>query len=163
MNKNSKGSFAASLREAVKYARGSKAKVKVETIHIRTTGEDIKDARNVLNVSQPQFARLMSVSPETVKKWEQGKNPIPASVGYWAEGLKTHPAATKRLLLELAGKHLVTEKSGESRTVPARADAVRAARGTLKWPKGSAVSYVAEARAAEARIQENKFKCWRKR
>ena len=95
--------FKSSLREGLKFARGEKAKVKVEELLVRTTGADIKEARLILNISQPQFARLMSVSPETVKKWEQGKNPIPAAVGYWAEGLKIHPAQTKRLLFELAG------------------------------------------------------------
>jgi DNA-binding transcriptional regulator YiaG len=102
--KEEKELFRESLREAVKFAQGKPAKVKVESLFIRITGKDIKDARNVLKVSQPQFARIMAVSPETVKKWEQGKNPIPASVGYWAEGLKTHPSQTKRLLYEMSGK-----------------------------------------------------------
>jgi DNA-binding transcriptional regulator YiaG len=105
--KNKKGFefFKESLNEAVKFAKGKPAKVKVETLRIRLTGKDIKDARHILKVSQPQFARLMAVSPETVKKWEQGKNPIPAAVGYWAEGLKTHPTTTKNLLYEMAGKY----------------------------------------------------------
>jgi DNA-binding transcriptional regulator YiaG len=96
--------FKAGLSEAVAYAQGRKARVKVETLHVRTTGEDIKEARQILNVSQPQFARLMVVSSETVKKWEQNKNPIPASVGYWVVGLKIHPETTKELLLEMAGR-----------------------------------------------------------
>jgi DNA-binding transcriptional regulator YiaG len=95
--------FDESLKEIVKYAQGKKTKLKVEVLMIRTTGDDIKEARQILKVSQPQFARLMAVSPETVKKWEQGKNPIPAAVGYWAEGLIMHPEPTKRLLLEMAG------------------------------------------------------------
>jgi len=97
--------FEESLREGQKFAQGKPAKVKVESLKVRLTGALIKDARQVLKVSQPQFARLMAVSPETVKKWEQGKNPIPAAVGYWAEGLITHPAATKNLLFEMAGKY----------------------------------------------------------
>jgi DNA-binding transcriptional regulator YiaG len=97
--------FEESLREGVRYAQGKKAKVKVESLRVQLTGEDIKAARLVLKVSQPQFARLMAVSSETVKKWEQGKNPIPAAVGYWAEGLKTHPKVTKNLLFEMAGKY----------------------------------------------------------
>ena len=92
--------FKASLHEGLKYAQGKKANVKVEAIRIRPLGEDIKEARQILNFSQTQFAHLMAVSLETVKKWEQGKNPIPAAVGYWAESLKTHPVPTKRLLLE---------------------------------------------------------------
>ncbi len=97
--------FKASFHEGLKYARGEKAKVKVESLRVRLTGADIKEARQILKVSQPQFANLMAVSPETVKKWEQGKNPIPAAVGYWAEGLKTHPNTTKNLLYEMAGKY----------------------------------------------------------
>jgi len=99
--------FNESLKEAAKYARGKPAKVKVENLRVRLTGKDIKEARHILKVSQPQFARLMAVSPETVKKWEQGKNPIPAAVGYWAEGLKVHPTTTKNLLYEMAGKYTV--------------------------------------------------------
>jgi DNA-binding transcriptional regulator YiaG len=99
--------FKASLDEGLKYAQGKKSKVKIETLTIRTTGQDIKDARTILKVSQPQFARIMAVSSETVKKWEQGKNPIPAAVGYWAEGLKTHPSQTKKLLYEMARKYTV--------------------------------------------------------
>jgi DNA-binding transcriptional regulator YiaG len=102
--------FKESLEEGLKYARGERAKVKVESLRIRLTGEDIKEARQILKVSQPQFARLMAVSPETVKKWEQGKNPIPAAVGYWAEGLRTHTVTTKNLLYEMAGKYSVNPK-----------------------------------------------------
>lgn len=97
--------FEESFREGVRYAQGKKAKVKVESLRVQLTGADIKAARQILKVSQPQFARLMAVSSETVKKWEQGKNPIPAAVGYWAEGLKTHPTVTKNLLFEMAGKY----------------------------------------------------------
>lgn len=97
--------FKSSLREGLKFAKGKMAKVKVESLRVRLTGAVVKEARRVLKVSQPQFARLMAVSPETVKKWEQGKNPIPAAVGYWAEGLKTHPTTTKNLLFEMAGKY----------------------------------------------------------
>ena len=110
MNKTTKpkdavsAAFKASLDEAVKHARGRKARVKVEILNVRTTGEDVRRARQILNVSQPQFARLMVVSSETVKKWEQNKNPVPASVGYWVVGLKVRPGITKKLLFELAGR-----------------------------------------------------------
>ena len=97
--------FEESLREGVRYAQGKKAKVKVEALRVRMTGLDIKAARKVLKVSQPQFARLMAVSPETVKKCEQNKNPIPAAIGYCAEGLKSHPTTTKNLLNEMPGKY----------------------------------------------------------
>jgi DNA-binding transcriptional regulator YiaG len=107
--------FKESLGEAVKVAHGKPANVKVETLMVKIGAEDIKEARRILKVSQPQFAGLMMVSPETVKKWEQGKNPIPASVGYWAAGLKTRPNVTKKLLLELAGsmRRTVYRPAGE--------------------------------------------------
>src|ERR1700758_807503 len=94
--------FKSSLAEGVKYAQGRKANVKVETLYVRTTGQDVKEARAILKVSQPQFAQLMVVSAETVKKWEQNKNPIPAAVAYWVAGLKIRPTITKRLLFEMA-------------------------------------------------------------
>lgn len=34
-------------------------------LNVRTTGEDVRQARQILNVSQPQFARLMVVSSGT--------------------------------------------------------------------------------------------------
>lgn len=92
----------ASLAEGVKYAQGRRAKVRVETLYVPLTGRDVKAARAVLQVSQPKFARLMVVSPETVKKWEQNRNPIPAAVGYWVAALTSRPEVAKKLLFEMA-------------------------------------------------------------
>ena len=39
-------------------------------------GEYVKALRNRLGLSQSLFAILMRVSPKTVEKWEQGRNPV---------------------------------------------------------------------------------------
>jgi len=54
----------------------------------------------------------------------------------------------------------VEEQDGAVRMVPQNENPIRAARGVLKWPKGSAVSYLKQVRAAENRGQEEKFKKW---
>jgi len=43
-----------------------------------------------MRLSQPVFAHLLNVSPETVKSWEQGKN---------------YPAGAAARLLQVAVKH----------------------------------------------------------
>ena len=91
MNKTTKpkdavsAAFKASLDEAVKHARGRKAHDKVEILNVRTTGEDVRRARQILNVSQPQFARLMVVSSGPSKMGAE-QNPVPASVAIGSLG-----------------------------------------------------------------------------
>ena len=94
--------FKASLAEMVKFAQGKKAKVKVETLVINTKGHDVKEARKALHVSQTQFARLLQVSPESVKKWEQDVNPIPGAVSQWVRAALRHPKTVGNLLTEMA-------------------------------------------------------------
>lgn len=87
----SEESFRESLREGLKYLRGEKSKVKVSTLFIPLGAGDVKAARKVLNVTQTQFAKLIRVSPETVRKWEQGKNPIEGPAGILIKGLIQQP------------------------------------------------------------------------
>jgi len=94
--------FKASLAEGLKFAQGKKAKVKVETLMIRTGPQDIKDARKALHATQPQFARLLQVSPESVKKWEQGVNPIPGAVSRWIQAALLHPKTVGNILSEIS-------------------------------------------------------------
>lgn len=94
--------FKASLGEMVKFAQGKKAKVKVETLVINTKGHNVKEARKALHVSQSQFARLLQVSPESVKKWEQDVNPIPGAVSQWVHAALRHPKTVGNLLTEMA-------------------------------------------------------------
>ena len=97
--KPGRNTFKASLGEAVKFARGEKARVKTETLMIRVSKEDVKHARRILGVSQPRFAALIGYSPEAVKKWERDKNPVPGGVARWIEALRIHPKEAKKLLL----------------------------------------------------------------
>lgn len=42
---------------------------------------DIKKIRKKINISQPVFAKLLNISAETIKKWEQGdRHPTGASL-----------------------------------------------------------------------------------
>lgn len=95
--------FKASLEEGLKFARGQKTKLKIETIYIRTRPQEVKDARKALHVTQPQFAKLLDVSPETVRKWEQGVNPVPGLASRWVEAALRRPKMVGSLLAELAG------------------------------------------------------------
>jgi DNA-binding transcriptional regulator YiaG len=52
--------------------------------------DKVRAVRQGLHMSQPVFARLLNVSPETVKAWEQGKNT---------------PSGAAARLLELAERH----------------------------------------------------------
>lgn len=94
--------FKASLGEMVKFAQGKKAKVKVEALVIHTKGHDVKEARRALHVSQSQFARLLQVSLESVKKWEQDVNPVPGAVSQWVRAALRHPKTVEELLTEMA-------------------------------------------------------------
>lgn len=43
--------------------------------------KEIKNIRETIKLSQPVFAKLLNISPETVKKWEQGdRHPTGASL-----------------------------------------------------------------------------------
>jgi DNA-binding transcriptional regulator YiaG len=97
--------FKASLAEGLKFAQGKKANVKVETLMIRTGPQDVKEARKALHATQPQFARLLQVSPESVKKWEQGVNPIPGAVSRWIQAALLHPKTVGNLLSEIMAVH----------------------------------------------------------
>ncbi len=73
--------------------------MKVESLFVRTTPKDVKDARKALHVSQPEFAHLLQVSPESVKKWEQGVNPIPGAVSRWVQAALRKPKVVRDLLV----------------------------------------------------------------
>lgn len=54
--------------------------IKIPTVK-RLRAIEIKRIRKKINVSQPVFARLLNISPETIKKWEQGeRKPTGASL-----------------------------------------------------------------------------------
>ncbi|WP_299979794.1 helix-turn-helix domain-containing protein [Desulfobacula sp.] len=71
--------------------------VKIPDIVITST--DIKGIRKKTNLSQAVFAKLLNVSPSSVKQWEQGKRV---------------PTGSTKVLLELLNKspHLLNYRIG---------------------------------------------------
>lgn len=64
-----------SLEEALAYERGQGIDLRTSTIPPapkRIRPAEIRAIRRSLNASQPLFARLLSVSPNAVRSWEQG-------------------------------------------------------------------------------------------
>jgi len=96
------GRIVGALREALAIERGETAAPSVSR-HIVTaraagaapapeySAGDVKDLRYRLELSQPVFAQLMNVSPETVRAWEQGKNPPSGAAARLLELASSHP------------------------------------------------------------------------
>ena len=92
----------AGLQEAIAFERGE-LPARVRTVHIASarhvkaepapdyTPDEIAAIRKKLELSQSVFARMLNISPETAKAWEQGKGGAPSG-------------AAKRLL-QIAEKH----------------------------------------------------------
>ena len=91
----------ASLGEAVAIERGEMlpAATSQHVLTARTAGAlpapayaaaKIRHIRQLLNLSQPVFAQVLNVSPETVRSWEQGKK---------------QPSGPAERLLQIAERH----------------------------------------------------------
>ena len=91
----------AGLEEALAYERGELAEVKVTRATLASQRVEVVAApvyranrivalREKLHLSQPVFAAALNVSPETIKKWEQGTR---------------EPDGAALRLLELAEQH----------------------------------------------------------
>ena len=57
--------------------------------HVHITGEQIQLIRKQMNLSQSVFAKLLDVSPSSIRQWEQGKR---------------KPTGSTKILLELLEK-----------------------------------------------------------
>ena len=73
------------LEEAVAFARGARAGVRVDRVPLTARHVAVREApafgksriidiRSRMGLSQTVFAQALNVSPETVRAWEQGKN-----------------------------------------------------------------------------------------
>lgn len=80
--------IAASLREAIAWAKGDDVAVKVTRLHIPAV--DVRGVRRKLRLSQSQFAARFGFAPASVKNWEQGR---------------TRPEGPARVLLAVIAKH----------------------------------------------------------
>ena len=119
----------AGLEEALAYERGELANVKVTRATLALQSAEVAPApvyranrivalRERLRLSQPVFAAALNVSPETVKKWEQGAR---------------EPDGAALRLLELAEAHpeWIIDRIGTSpsRSKPSKARATMRTRG----------------------------------
>jgi putative transcriptional regulator len=69
--------------------------------------DQIADLRSRLGISQPVFAQLLNVSPETVRAWEQGKRVPEGAAVRLLELVRSHPQV---LLSNLRAKDLNSGK-----------------------------------------------------
>jgi len=76
-----------SVKEAAAIERG-KAKAS-RTFEVKTAN-DVVRVRTTLGLSQPKFARLLGISPDTLQNWEQGRR---------------KPTGAAQVLLKIAAKH----------------------------------------------------------
>src|SRR5690242_21704296 len=92
----------AGLEEALSYERGELKGVKVTRATLALGGAQVTPApvyrapriamvRERLQLSQPVFAAVLNVSPETVKKWEQGAREPDGAALRLLELAETHP------------------------------------------------------------------------
>ncbi len=58
---------------------------------VKINPNDIKKIRNKLKLSQSVFAKVLNVSPSSVKQWEQGKRTPSGSTKVLLELLKENP------------------------------------------------------------------------
>jgi putative transcriptional regulator len=72
------------LRNVLAHARGAGGKIRRHVVEVPVV--DVKVARQKLRLSQDQLARVLCVSPATVRSWERGKR---------------RPAGAARVLLRL--------------------------------------------------------------
>jgi len=63
--------------------------VKIPNVEINAN--DIKEIRSRINLSQSVFAKLLNVSPSSVRQWEQGKRTPSGSTKILLELLRENP------------------------------------------------------------------------
>lgn len=85
-----------SMEEAAAYMRGEAVNVIVHTPAIAAM--DIKNTREKLKLSQPQFAHLLGTPLPTLQKWEQGKRHPSGAAQRLLKVIDTEPEAVLRAL-----------------------------------------------------------------
>ena len=58
---------------------------------IQVTTDQIKSIREKMNISQTVFAKILNVSPSSIRQWEQGKRTPSGSTKVLLELLETSP------------------------------------------------------------------------
>ena len=98
------------LEEAIAYERGELPGVRSERVDITARRANassppefdaarVFNVRSSLNLSQPVFAAVLNVSPETVRAWEQGKRVPDGAAARLLEVAEEEPAVFARFLV----------------------------------------------------------------
>jgi putative transcriptional regulator len=99
--------------EGLAFIRGDRSKVRVTTVRLtaRNTPKAksapvleaaaLKQIRAAHGMSQPVFARVLDVSPETVKGWEQGRKSPRGPVRRLLQVIEKHPRLVAEMTKEL--------------------------------------------------------------
>ncbi len=67
------------------------------------SGEDIKNIRNKLQLTQREFAELTNVSVKTIERWEMGAKPVSGPIVTLVKILKEHPQLQENLRIPVMG------------------------------------------------------------
>ena len=71
---------------------------------VEINAQDIQSIREKTNLSQSVFAKVLNVSPSSVRQWEQGKRTPSGSTKVLLELLKDHPSILNYRILSLHHK-----------------------------------------------------------
>jgi putative transcriptional regulator len=86
----------ASLREALDHAAGKRTKAVVYRVMPQHT--DARKARNMLGLSQREFASFIGTAVGTVRKWELGTRRPSGAARTLIDVIKAEPKAVRRAL-----------------------------------------------------------------
>ena len=98
------------LEEAIAYERGELPDVRTERVEITARRANassppafdaarVFSVRSSLNLSQPVFAAVLNVSPETVRAWEQGKRVPDGAAARLLEVAEEEPSVFAQFLV----------------------------------------------------------------
>jgi putative transcriptional regulator len=101
-NQNFSDLLLKSVKEAHQHAKG-KLTLKSEEINLPPeppmySKTKVKNVRTKLKLSQPVFAKILNVSPATVKAWELGTNPPKGTTARLLQMLENDPKAFFEIL-----------------------------------------------------------------
>ena len=87
----------AGLREAISYAKGEGAEVRVSRYNV-PENIDVKKLREELKMSQPEFALKFGFSLGTLRQWEQGRRYPDGAARVLLTVIERSPGAVKKAL-----------------------------------------------------------------
>ncbi len=74
----------------------------IEIADVDIKAEDIREIRSKIKLSQSVFAKVLNVSPSSVRQWEQGKRTPTGSTKVLLELLRENPDILNQRLLQIS-------------------------------------------------------------